>query len=37
MTDARDIITREEMIEMFGEPMPMVAFALLWHSPEYIG
>ena len=34
MMDARDRITREEMIEMFGEPMPMVALKLLWDAPD---
>jgi hypothetical protein len=32
--DARDRITREEMIEMFGEAVPMVAVNLLWDSPS---
>lgn len=26
-------ITREEMIEMFGEEMPMEAVVLVWDSP----
>lgn len=28
-----DKITREEMIEMFGEMMPIEAVSLLWEAP----
>ena len=31
--DRRDRITREEMIEMFGEEMPREAINLLWDAP----
>lgn len=39
MTDPAEIakgpITQEEMIEMFGEAMPIEAVRLIWHSPPH--
>ena len=30
----QDKITQEEMVEMFGESMPMEAVTLVWRAPD---
>jgi hypothetical protein len=34
MTDEEDKITQQEMIEMFGETMPLEAATLVWEAPD---